>query len=507
MLGALLAELLFFLNPQIPLRTATVVRAIAAYGALGAAAGGLLIGLLFRRRKRIERILPWALTMALVLAALLSWWIPARLAFYLPPGINGRLLKAAVWLTVASVVGFLTALLHSMEARRYGKRSQAAFVLLAVVSVFVMIERRGSFSPRSEILPRAPAEMTSRARLLVVAVETATLDAVLPLAEQGALPFFSRLLEGGSYGRLTSLDPSPGEALWSTVATGMPPYAHGVVTSRVYPVPLLGSGVVLHLLPAVEPFREWAKLGGRGVPIDARVRRALTSWEILGAHGSPVAALGWPLALPPAIPLARAVIEPPDATGAVGDSGRREQLRSAQSKLGELSAAFVLLSGLRPTSRCCFGGYSAAEFDGVRAAVYVDAAERVREAYRRIDAELAALWEDTQPTVLAVVSAQGAASPEGWQRIRAGFSEERALKGVFSPSPDGFVILYGEGIRADGRLTGGRLVDVAPSLFYALGMPVARDLDGRVLRDAFSEEYLVEHPLTFVGSYESLRNR
>jgi hypothetical protein len=65
-------------------------------------------------------------------------------------------------------------------------------------------------------------------------------------------------------------------------------------------------------------------------------------------------------------------------------------------------------------------------------------------------------------------------------------------------------MLYGEGVRSGELLTGAQLVDVAPTLLYGLGVPVARDLDGRVLTTAYDRGFLARHPLTFLPSYETL---
>jgi len=43
-----------------------------------------------------------------------------------------------------------------------------------------------------------------------------------------------------------------------------------------------------------------------------------------------------------------------------------------------------------------------------------------------------------------------------------------------------------------------------PTLLYALGLPSARDFDGRVLTEAFTPAFLARRPLTFVPSYETL---
>jgi arylsulfatase A-like enzyme len=51
------------------------------------------------------------------------------------------------------------------------------------------------------------------------------------------------------------------------------------------------------------------------------------------------------------------------------------------------------------------------------------------------------------------------------------------------------------------------LMDVVPTLMYAIGLPVARDLDGRVLSNAFDKRFVAQHPLNFMPTYEGLMER
>jgi hypothetical protein len=53
-------------------------------------------------------------------------------------------------------------------------------------------------------------------------------------------------------------------------------------------------------------------------------------------------------------------------------------------------------------------------------------------------------------------------------------------------------------------LAGASILDVAPTLLYLLGLPVARDMQGRVLTEMLEPGYAREHPLTFIPSYEGL---
>ncbi len=51
----------------------------------------------------------------------------------------------------------------------------------------------------------------------------------------------------------------------------------------------------------------------------------------------------------------------------------------------------------------------------------------------------------------------------------------------------GLIILYGPQVRPGVRLTGARIVDLAPTVLHALGLPVPLEMDGRPLHSAFKE--------------------
>ena len=77
-----------------------------------------------------------------------------------------------------------------------------------------------------------------------------------------------------------------------------------------------------------------------------------------------------------------------------------------------------------------------------------------------------------------MVSAYGVDPQGGWRRLWGQVTPAAALGGEFLNAPDGALLLYGDGIRPGSLLTDARIVDVAPTLLYGLGFPVARDLDG-----------------------------
>jgi len=464
-------------------------------------------------------MLPWGLTLALAAAAILDGSQASVYAYFLPTGINERLVKAALWLSLAALICFYTALLHGLNRRPYGIRSRLGLTMVAVLSIYVMVERREAFRPPPRPAPRPPAvESGARPRVWVLGFDGATLDAMLPLAGQGRLPFLAHLLQKGAHGRLQSLTPHRPEALWTTLATGKYPYKHGVVGGGIYRADFLAPGAELHLLPVGIAFRRWGTLGAPRSP-SAGARTASMLWEILPRLGLRSGVVGWPAAAP-ALPIAPAEIPREllsrfgpaaggDLRSALAGDLRRESVgRTLVRSTPDLEALFLVLPGLQGISRRYFGGYSAAQFDGARSHVFTDAAELVSAYYIHLDEFLSGLWQSDPrqgPRLLAIVSAYGFEGQGGfWERLRGEVSRTALLGGEAGRSPDGVLILYGEGIAPGALLTGAQLTDVVPTLLYGLGFPVARDLDGRVLTSAFDKGFLTRHPLTFLPSYEAL---
>jgi predicted AlkP superfamily phosphohydrolase/phosphomutase len=67
--------------------------------------------------------------------------------------------------------------------------------------------------------------------------------------------------------------------------------------------------------------------------------------------------------------------------------------------------------------------------------------------------------------------------------------------------PDGIFIIKGPGVRRGERLERVKLVDLAPTILYQLELPVGMDLEGRVIEEAFTPQYLATRSVQFaVGS-------
>jgi predicted AlkP superfamily phosphohydrolase/phosphomutase len=117
---------------------------------------------------------------------------------------------------------------------------------------------------------------SSRTRLVLLGLDGATWDLILPWAEQGYLPALADLLRSGAWGPLASTRPPASFPAWSTLLTGVHPGKHGIYdfTQR-----LPGTYRVAFL--------------------NATHRRAPSLWQLASQAGRCVAALGFPATYPP----------------------------------------------------------------------------------------------------------------------------------------------------------------------------------------------------------------
>jgi predicted AlkP superfamily phosphohydrolase/phosphomutase len=58
----------------------------------------------------------------------------------------------------------------------------------------------------------------------------------------------------------------------------------------------------------------------------------------------------------------------------------------------------------------------------------------------------------------------------------------------------GILLAIGNGIKRGVNLRNARLIDIAPTVLYNLGLPIPNDIDGRVLTEMFTEDFLAAHP-------------
>jgi predicted AlkP superfamily phosphohydrolase/phosphomutase len=113
-------------------------------------------------------------------------------------------------------------------------------------------------------------------RLLVLGLDGATFDVLLPLAEKGELPAIKKLMEGGAWGRMRTVIPPGTGPAWSSIVTGLDPSSHGI----------------FDIIVRARDSYNLAFLNGASL-------RAPAVWDIVGKFGGKVIVLNVPMTYPP----------------------------------------------------------------------------------------------------------------------------------------------------------------------------------------------------------------
>lgn len=113
-------------------------------------------------------------------------------------------------------------------------------------------------------------------RVILLGLDGATFDLLLPMAERGDLPNLKRMLEQGAHGVLRSTLPPFTAPAWTSLASGKSPGRHGVVD-----------------------FWRRSRPGGAKVPVSYKSIRTALLWDYLNGHGRTVGLVDVPLTYPP----------------------------------------------------------------------------------------------------------------------------------------------------------------------------------------------------------------
>jgi len=81
------------------------------------------------------------------------------------------------------------------------------------------------------------------------------------------------------------------------------------------------------------------------------------------------------------------------------------------------------------------------------------------------------------------------------------FTSHRVMEPVFGNSGDhrmtGFIAMRGPAVKNRAELSGARIIDVTPTILYLMGIPIPKDMDGRVLVEALKEEYVMANEIRY----------
>lgn len=389
-------------------------------------------------------------------------------------------------------------------------------------------------------------EQRSRTRVVLVGIDGATWKVLGPLLEGGELPHFERLVREGAYmPEFDTMETTRSPVVWTSVATGRLPREHGIVwyTQKLASgeqVPVRSDSRKVKAIWNVASeaglsvgvlgwWASWPAEPVAGYMVSDRANPAAVNWlwPLLGSRGGdgdPKAARTFsPPELAPVVE--KHWFEPDQYPYAELQRRGRftdqqiEQVRKADWRSKELYSwlkiSFAVdyplvtlacdLARSRPTDLQMLYlrgpdpvqhvGWNLVEPERYSYPPQNPDRDRgvVEGIYRYVDSFLGEIFDANRsvPTTFIIASDHGA-EPCPPLAPRPG-CHTREAKGV--------LFVLGPQVKKGHVIERGNPLDLTPTIAWLLGLPVAADLAGIILYDAFEPEHVVERAPLRVASY------
>lgn len=380
---------------------------------------------------------------------------------------------------------------------------------------------------------------------MVVGIDGAEWAVLTPLLERGKLPNLAGLIDSGAACGLRSLEPKQkSPVIWTTIATGKYPEKHGIsdyvdpaagrlLTSNVrtartfwdvlgedgrrvtvvgwlvsWPAEPLNGYVVTDYFryppkpdrPPPERLTYPDELLGEIEPLrvnpeaisDDDVARFVDLDRVLSSEDAQR------LPVPEMLAEMRGISAVERMIGSLRDfmAGDRTFLGVARHLMARrpTEVTVIYLRGVDSTSHkfwpAAHPGGVGFEVSRSEAGVFGNTLERYYEYADEMLGELVAAFGDGGTVI--VCSDHGFEGPKPGQRPG----------GIRDHGPVGVLVMAGEDIRPGIRIPERRVEDIAPTILALYGLPVGDDMDGSVVEEALTDEFLRAHPVRRTDSYE-----
>lgn len=374
-------------------------------------------------------------------------------------------------------------------------------------------------------------------KVLLIGWDAADWKIIDKLMDNGLMPAMKKLVDGGVRGKLATLDPPLSPMLWTSIATGVRPYRHGV------------SGFVEH--------------DGKGNvrPVSSHFRKVKAIWNMMTMEGYKSNIIGWWPSNPVEtingcmvsnlfqqerkgketiamdqwdIPegtiyperliesLKELRVHPSEITGNLIMPFVPQAVKLHKKEDKRITVIRKFLAHASSIHGACTELMEKEEWDFT--AVYHDAIDHFCHAFMKyyppklegLDEEAFLLFKDVitgayifhdmmlerlmsmvdKDTTIVLVSDHGFHSdhlrPTHVPNIPSGPAIEHAPYGVF--------VANGPGIKKGERIHGASILDVTPTILTLFDMPVGKDMDGKPLVDIY------DHPrkVSYIDSWEKV---
>jgi len=453
---------------------------------------------------------------------------------YRHPLIGGRLDSRDIKNTVSAAAGSLR--IDEIFA------DTSAFSQKVAASTKEVLRDAGLKPVSVEVAPRLPEQSAEKffsalarptgGKFIILGMDGIDWNVIDPMMERGLLPNLERLVGKGTSGTLRSIKPTLSPLIWTTIATGKLPEEHGILDfvtegegGRAIPVNSTHRKVpaLWHFISwgGLEPcfvgwLASWPAEEFDGLMVSDRalmsaVRRKDENADYSRGKTYPPELLE---EIMPIIDASTAKMEKilpeffvssgPADQKFIDDFDRRtNRIKTLETTLANFIAyrdiGIYLLGSYQPDLLAVYFestdtiSHQFMEFAPPRrewttdeeAAAFHDTVHRV---YRLMDEAIGMYMHAAGDEYNVIVLSDHGFKTGGLRPRESGAIEGRAAAQWHRLS--GVIAAAGPAISHTEQLTGISVKDIAPTLLFGLGLPVAQDMDGIVIRNLFNEKFL-----------------
>lgn len=387
-------------------------------------------------------------------------------------------------------------------------------------------------------------------RVAIIGVDGATWEILDPLLQQGKLPNFQRLIESGTRAEYTSIEPLLSPLIWTSMVTGVTPERHGITWFMVRdpksgnPLPITSAKRETPALwnIASEAGKSVGFVGWWATWPAEKVNGFMVS-DQLGFHGfglgknkdESIVGRTYPESL--LFEIESDVVDPLTQPKSdidpfmnitdmeyTASAGREftftNPLHHFMYMLSTLKTYEAIGLKLYPrfkpdlfgvffesidTTGHLYMKYRPPKIEGITDELFAKYKDTMDAVYIRNDVMLGRFLDALLPgTTVFVCSDHGFKSEDDRLAEIENTSVATAHKWH---KKKGVLIMSGPDVKKGYRLAESSILDMAPTVLYALDLPTAEDFDGKPLTDAFTAEYVAAHPVRTVPTYDTgIRN-
>ncbi len=386
----------------------------------------------------------------------------------------------------------------------------------------------------------SPSSASGNNKIIFIGVDGATFDIIKPLIKEGKLPYFKQIMENGCWGELSTLNPTFTPVIWTSVATGKFPAEHGIYFMSKSYLKGMKRPINFRRIPQfVGTSKMFLLLERLGLlhttPASSQDRKVPALWNIFYKAGLKVGVIRYPVTWPAEevngfliadrfhYSSLNRIFYPSELRKFINSIQEKYQSQNydmlekypeirdyfISDKIAEEIAIKLLNSVDVDLFIIYFNGTDKVghlywKYYQPNSMIYKPSDKNIKlykdlisDYYQYIDKAIGRIIDQKGNHTIIIASDHGM---EAQPQLLTG-SYMSIPSGNHNLKQPGILLIRGSGIKRGVELKEISILDLAPTILALAGLPVARDMDGRIISKAFDSKYFSAMELRFIESY------